>query len=237
MKKTLITLAALAMVSVACAATYTDTYTATDFNTDASNDDGSWKVLTLTNTLDNSCDWILTATITIGTDSYNTWGTPALATGDNVFSKSGLQVYLSNKDYQGTVEHPLKTGWFSGEHDDVTMSGTHAGDVLTLTYSFDKDGGDNGTGLLHIDYTLQRNGTTYTDDNSSWYTNTDVANMNALNISKVSTTIGTADLEGWTLDSLTVTRTLADTPAVPEPTTATLSLLALAGLAARRRRK
>ncbi len=37
---------------------------------------------------------------------------------------------------------------------------------------------------------------------------------------------------GWTLPSITFT-----TPVVPEPATATLSLLALAGLAARRRRK
>ncbi len=34
-----------------------------------------------------------------------------------------------------------------------------------------------------------------------------------------------------------VSFTVTNTPAIPEPTTATLSLLALAGLAARRRRK
>ncbi len=234
MKKTLITLAALA-TSVASAATVTDTYTAANFSTDASNNDGSWKVLSLTNTLDNTCDWTLTAVITIGTDTYNTHGTPVLTTGADVFSTSGLQVYFTNKDYQGTVEHPLKTEWFGGEHEDNTLSGTHAGDVITLTYTFDKDGGTAGS--LHIDYTLQRGGYTYSDDGSTWYTNTDTTNMANLSISKLSTTIGTAALEGWTLDSLTVTRTIEDTPAVPEPATATLSLLALAGLAARRRRK
>ncbi len=233
MKKTLITLAALA-ASVASAATYTDTYAAADFSTDASNNDGSWKVLNLTNALDNTCDWTLTAVITIGTDSYNGWGTPALATGANVFSNSGLQVYFSNAEVDGVMEHPLKTGWFGGEHSDDTLRGTHDGDVLTLTYSFNKEAGQ-----LHIDYTLQRGGYTYQDDGSSWYTNTDSGNMNNLSITQLSTTIGTAALEGWTLNSLTVARTVADpvTPAVPEPTTATLSLLALAGLAARRRRK
>ncbi len=43
---------------------------------------------------------------------------------------------------------------------------------------------------------------------------------------------------GWTASDLSISVTKADpTPSIPEPTTATLSLLALAGLAARRRRK
>lgn len=44
-------------------------------------------------------------------------------------------------------------------------------------------------------------------------------------------------LSGWTAATWGDTVTVSVTPMVPEPTTATLSLLALAGLAARRRRK
>jgi MYXO-CTERM domain-containing protein len=44
-------------------------------------------------------------------------------------------------------------------------------------------------------------------------------------------------LKGATFSGEIVTPVIPDTPAVPEPTTATLSLLALAGLAARRRRR
>ncbi len=66
------------------------------------------------------------------------------------------------------------------------------------------------------------------------YTSTDIYEFNA-NLYFTGSMIGEDTMVQFQNGSLTVTGLV--TPMVPEPTTATLSLLALAGLAARRRRK
>ncbi len=227
MKKTLITLAALAVASVAQAAITTNSYTADDFSNG---------VLTLDTTLDYTTNWTLQATITIGEGSYNEWGSPALATGGDAMSGSGLQVYLVAGD-----EKALRTVWFGNSHDSSVMTGTHAGDILTLTYTYIKE-----TDQLNVAYTLVRDGATYNDNvnNDGWYKATGSV-VKPASISSLSTVIND-NMTGWSIDSITTIYGIEDaiTPsqpdagqAIPEPATATLSLLALAGLAARRRRK
>ncbi len=246
MKKTLITLAALAMASVASAAITTNSYTAADFGTDKSNSNGSWKVLTLDTTLDYATNWTLSATFTIGSANYNGWGTPAFATGNDIFSGSGLQIYLANNKYpddyadsslagEPTGEKALRSKWFNSEHNSGVMTGTKSGDILTLTYSYDK-----ASDQLTIGYSLDRAGTIYHDNlsNDTWYKATGSV-VKPAEISELST--GILGLDGWSIGSITTTYGVADPAtgggAIPEPATATLSLLALAGLAARRRRK
>ncbi len=249
MKKTLITLAALALASVAQAAT-TYTYDADDFTT-ATTTNGSFGKLTLDTTLTKEFDWTITATFTLGdmkNSSYNDWGSAIFTTTSDVFdANSGLQVYVpvAKKDIvdengekigEERVDPCLQTFWYSTTaHNSSVMTGMAEGDVLTVIYTYDADGkGENG-GLLTVDYQLVRSGHLYEDGISkpdSWYQYT-VGSNKTLSIDSVTSTIGYGGLtsaNGWSINSVTVT-------VIPEPTTATLSLLALAGLAARRRRK
>ncbi len=191
----------------------TDTYSAADFTNG---------VLDLGYSLDYSADWTITAEIKIGSVNYNEWGTPAFTTGSDAFSGSGLQVYLVAGD-----EKALRTVWFGNSHDSKVMTGTRAGDVLTVTYNYDADATES---LLTVGYALVRDGYTYTDNvnNDGWYKAT-VSAVNPSEISALSTTIN--GLEGWSINSISVTHSV-----VPEPATASLSLLGLAALMMRRRR-
>ncbi len=104
---------------------------------------------------------------------------------------------------------------------------TGLGDDITLSYA-----GLNGNGFT----AASGSSVSYSDDlASNWSPNTESVMIFQVTGTLTSTTLtmsqpGTAK-NGWQTLSYVVA------PAAPEPTTATLSLLALAGLAARRRRK
>lgn len=104
---------------------------------------------------------------------------------------------------------------------------TGLGDDITLSYA-----GLNGNGFT----AASGSSVSYSGDlAANWSPNTESVQIFQVTGTLASTTLtmsqpGTAK-NGWQTLSYVVT------PAVPEPTTATLSLLALAGLAARRRRR
>ncbi len=197
MKKTLITLAALA-ASVASAADYTASYTQDDFSSN---------VLTLQHGLYFGQDWTLTVDVTVGTAAYNEWGSGVLASGSSFTENSysnGFQVWHAINDgttltkLNGSTETKLETPWSAGETYTFNVSYVAETGVIRVT----------GAGF----------------DASSTLTNA----KELATITQLSS--GVIGLEGW---SVAITQTAS----IPEPATATLSLLALAGLAARRRRK
>ncbi len=198
MKKTLITLAALA-ASVASAATYT-LGDFTGSGTGTSN--VAYKYLTLDNALTFDANWQLDITVTIGTENANDWGSTLLASGLDASAVSyngGFQIWRSvNENYLSKVgdsgEDKASQNLTAGETYSFTVKYTEADNMLSLT----------GPGLSVTQ--------TFADTTSP---------ITYLS----SSVIGKA---GW---DITITQS------VPEPATATLSLLALAGLAARRRRK
>ncbi len=253
MKKTLITLAALAMASVAQAVTLEDAdlrVPAPEQNEGANTTISTNQAYTMTLVIDWDTalstvgNWSNKATIVEVGSVNNGWWSTQLRMFDD--EKTGLQVGIRfNKDTDGDG-----TGEWLDLHEDngnvtVTSSGitnTGKGNIL-----FDK-----ATYCVNGTLTL-----TWTFDGTDTYT------LSAL---KNDGTLGTATLvakEGTLWDSIgaeygkvtfpAVTGFVEDaaafkgvlgkddiiavSKAIPEPTTATLSLLALAGLAARRRRK
>ncbi len=221
MKKTLITLAALVMASVASAA---DTWTEVDTNVKA-----TWKsewngcyYYDLTFSLDFSFSENSLANNTSAIVAYITDGRTA---GDAV-----QYTYVLNRDTEGVYT--------------LTMGRTNAtNDITALSYS---SGGNDATQPLTAGtvYTLSGDDT-YMGSKISWTVN-GVESVNtrnyddyvAVNTSLVSSAEEAAAAHHVMLNSAFVPSAITpDTPPVPEPTTATLSLLALAGLAARRRRK
>ncbi len=220
MKKTLITLAALALASVAQAVDYplSESFTLTDFQ------DGK---IELKHALDFTKDFEISGSITIGTEDANQWGTPLITTNTrDVFgsvSDGGFKLYLTDAD-NGLGDDKL-VSYFSNNYavDDYrkdytsTMPALTPGDVLTFTYTYTA-----ATMVAKM---------TFSDGSSTDSRSASLKGMTLDPISVLVTSIGTGEATSndWAI-SLTV-------KSVPEPATATLSLLALAGLAARRRRK
>ncbi len=118
---------------------------------------------------------------------------------------------ITIKDSNGTT---VATSSSFTRHNDQLLPCNHDGGTWTFS----------GVNLLTV-------GSTYTVEFATW--NIAVTNLGA---SGFATTKGDA---AWQPASLKIVTTSVNavTPAVPEPATATLSLLALAGLATRRRRK
>ncbi len=220
MKKTLITLAALAMASVASAADLTTVpIKGADWDNSYAGD------YTFTFKIFNSDDVATTGTIL----AYYANG----ATG----ADSRITYALSKQevvDAPGTYTYTLQVGR-TGDGDSAltfvnggTYTGLVANEVYTLVNNIsgvtqvakltDSKGSliDNSTGDDWTDGRLKYNGAIMPKDNISTGSMATVYFNENFSESRVIT---------------------PDTPAVPEPATATLSLLALAGLAARRRRK
>ncbi len=220
MKKTLITLAALAMASVA-SADVTDVYTSEQL--EAFNTNGT---LTLTNAITFDYDWTLSATVDLKgsyTSQANFWGGAALSTGNNAGS-SNVLFRLWQPDgshsWRETV-YNLNGGSDStfGTNPSIRFSGETD---ISLSY-------DASEQLFTVTIAGQYQTSNAEDAELTPYTGTLTATIP--NTYAAITTLSTS-----TNDSNSVTA-LSYTSAVPEPATATLSLLALAGLAARRRRK
>lgn len=182
---------------------------------------------------------------------------------------------LTTGEENGWKNHltSMPDGWESSFSDGLTSqwNGQGSGNthVLTLTnlaagyYNFSILGGYNGKDNLANSITLSISGNKVDTTNATWISY-DIAgekSYSTQNVATYTTTLTNGSTnEGYTYDvskifveeggSLTLTLTgdtnaghrtplngIKVTYSIPEPTTATLSLLALAGLAARRRRK
>lgn len=207
MKLSLITLAAVAVFCVTNIA-FAST-TSYDLNLSDSE-----KALNITPSVTIDDDWTLDLTVSL-TKSYNEWGTALLATGDNAYAVNytgGFQLYLS----QNSGELRIKT--------------TDTDPVAALTI---------GT----LDFSTPIN----IQMNLSYHAEDKVLTLNSATIGTVSTTtpltyhvssgISFSQLITGINGASTLTGELTvGTQSIPEPTTTTLSLLALASLALRHRR-
>ncbi len=219
MKKTLITLAALSMVSVASAA-WTDINGVTSTATSSKNIDGG-DVYTID---------AFTLSFYIPEDTFTSGSSDILAYvngADTNTSKTNRQITFTLTENNGT--YTLRAGRSA-----LTMSVPTSSQWQTVYAEF--------TGLT--------SGTTYTLTTTSGNTSTPTLKAGDTTINA---TTGHTNYENQVVfklnggdcnvaqfnDAFAVPTVTPDTPteSVPEPTTATLSLLALAGLAARRRRK
>ncbi len=217
MKKTLIALTALAMASVAFAATETTSTTYAFTN----------GIATLGTGLTHEMTWTLTGTVGFGSEKAGDWGTALVATGDDPVAVefwNGFQVFLNTS---GKV-----LSKFNGASEQDAFTGLNHSSVLTYTLSWDA-----ATKKMALD--LSAGARTQHRE-----TVIDNANFTLACLStNTNSAMASAGTYAWEMSDVTVSVTTEipdvtpDTPAVPEPTTATLSLLALAGLAARRRRK
>ncbi len=227
MKKTLVTLAALAMASVASAVTLDFTNTST----------------------------LPTEPVTFAGDSTDRIILAGLTTTNASTVKdeaSGATITIADSKY------------FFGTHDGMDKAALHGATIdfgTTGKLIVDQPQSLNLYGQA-LTFTGQLETTVYTDDSSKWgttelvtrsliecYWKWDIYNREGNNDSFTTSFTG---VDGSTVDyevlnsqadgerfmvALQYTVTYAEAPSVPEPATATLSLLALAGLAARRRRK
>ncbi len=243
MKKTLITLAALAMASVASAAngvanTMVDNPTGTLSGTySAAGGD-----LTMIAVL----DW---DTVMGGVLEGYTWDHRAnaitIGVGDGMWWQNSLSLFHNSND-----STKLEFGVATGDGSGVTLSNNSGyGDAGNITLNATDHTID---GKLTLAYTYTDGFVTISalkNDGTTWSTAT-------ATLENDTTATGRWDLSGNSFDrivlkdgigvdslmvfdeALTGTAlTYAVQTSIPEPTTATLSLLALAGLAARRRRK
>lgn len=219
MKKALITL--FAFVGAAGAA-----QTTIDFSFATSSDVIEFNSITLAQ------DWTLTLNLqTNVTSAFNQWGTPILSTnsingdyqllqvyatanGEKIVVKSNndKDTYRIEKTQQGTTGQADWDAWKATSAKTFVMD--YKIETKTLTFNVT---GANETAIASNSWS----GIDFGDNVLTQFT----TNISATQVAS----------QGWTLPSGSFTYGKADP--VPEPTTATLSLLALCGLAARRRRK
>ena len=233
MKKTLIALMALAGVAAA------DTYTASEANT--------W--LTSAGNQIGGSKYTLTFTIA---DTFK----PGHGTGNTIFDIATFDnkvwaIYQQDGRYLGLGEGAGPDGSYASRNDasvnsvDTDTAGTNnAADYSGWFY----DSGSNSTALAGATFSIA-SGNGYTDItfttagesprsitlNRSVFLGT--LNQSNAGVSLLKFTNVELSSVSLTYDDGTLTIPAKPTPSVPEPATATLSLLALAGLAARRRRK
>ncbi|MBQ8807347.1 MAG: PEP-CTERM sorting domain-containing protein [Bacteroidaceae bacterium] len=227
MKKTIIALMVLAGVASA-----TEAYTGTELNawlTDALTHRGGSKY-TLTFTLTDTFNYSQYSHTIFTLDG--TWGIRhqqtkylGLAVSDDVgsgsyASRSDTTVTMIDTDTAGADSSEMYKGWFYEGSDSDALKGAtftiySADSNTTITFT---------TADASRTITLQRD-TFYTPGTNFGFKDSGLLNE------------AIAKSASITFDSGTYTIAPTPAPAVPEPTTATLSLLALAGLAARRRRK
>ncbi len=239
MKKTLITLAVLAVSAVAASAEEQEraefSYTGSDFVNGHLDLHPSLQ-------LNGSSDWTMHFNVKLGTGSYDVDGRTVLfevGSGDDFGSGKGFMAYVTNKgDDTYTLTYAFRTDIPDSEkpagnstYEEVEFSGDYtlkADDLLMFTFQNDASAHEFTMSVQALDMaTLQmKAGHSYTRPAPT-------SNLNTF--ASVDTAIdregGTGSMSDWMVSGM------SGEANVPEPTTATLSLLALAGLAARRRRK
>lgn len=224
MKKTIIALMALAGVAVAAEET-TKELTFAGFNTELA-EVSAFK----------PSEYTLTLTFT-GTDfdGYGSGYILKLAENWGVFTQAGNYIAMENTNVGDRAwVDPTST---SGTTFTWTSTGTTTDTLLDSWVSKDTNGGKAQPGVKNMSFTLDvtaagsvitlgmTNGTTSVIETGYVV---DLANIKLIDGSAAGANQGVTGISN---------ASITYTPTVPEPTTATLSLLALAGLAARRRRK
>ena len=138
------------------------------------------------------------------------------------YSASGAMGFGVNAD--GNIKGQWGTSEYNWSAGPMPTEGT-----ITLTYVTGNHSGTNEGSRLYV------------GDSATYYTNNSLktgnANYNTIKFNNLGGAIKQAYVHNYCLTQAQVGTLMAETAAIPEPTTATLSLLALAGLAARRRRK
>lgn len=222
MKKTLITLMALAGVAAADTLTFDINRTGNDVTFEF-DEAAAQEILTITYT-----DWTYSGA---GNNNVGSWQSPSNAAYQNSFSPDAqlrgntTDSWTMNFTVTNNTEEEISLTQFtfdtygingggSDKNATIPVTLTLAGITTNISLDF---GGRTTTGTLD-----------FTGDNAI----TIGANQTATLALTMAATNGFNTYSGITAGSVTYT-----TPVIPEPTTATLSLLALAGLAARRRRK
>lgn len=146
-------------------------------------------------------------------------GYTSLAAGH--YSSTGAMGFGVNAD--GDIQGQWGTGGYNWTAGSMPTKGT-----ITLTYVTGNYGGAEGSRL-------------YVGDSSTYYSNTSLKTgnqtYNTIKINNLGGAIKQVYVHNYSLSQTEVGSLMSEVVHVPEPTTATLSLLALAGLAARRRRK
>ena len=223
MKKTLIALMALAGSAFAVEP-ITQALTFEDFNS----------TLTQISTL-NVTEYTLSLTIT-GTDFdawHNSKNINILTLGDNrgIFTQSGQYIAVRN-------DNTTDTGWTNPTKTEGTTFTWVSDDAENLVHTWvsrtpqGATGGTPGAAGLSITLDVTKSGSTITlgmaNDTTAIIQTAYVVNLADVSIIDGSASGNNQGVTGISNASITY---------VPEPATATLSLLALAGLAARRRRK
>ena len=164
-----------------------------------------------------------TLTFTIDSTSFNGYVTApviTLAPSWNINSQAGT--YLGFSDATDGVDGSLTTSA-------ATYSSGNTSEVKGTINVGDEGWFYQVNGLNTLTFTITESMLTMTKGNSTVATLEIADGLTASNITLGSNITG--------ISGLSMTTTPAPSDSVPEPTTATLSLLALAGLAARRRRK
>ncbi len=245
MKKTLVTLAALTMASVVSAAditlsdaTHYDATKTASISSNFSASDGDYTAVLI-------LDWDKISTSTLSTSAENRtkiietsaivsgWTTPGWRSSMTLWT-NGTTVYLGIYQEDGYATFTTYDDKL-GDKYNINLTEAAYGNVygnLALAYTFNS--GEATVYALKSDGTTLASATTVfkNGDNKQW--NPDRA-FNSLTIGGDSVV-----KDFYIFDSALSApnvATVVAAAAVPEPATATLSLLALAGLAARRRRK
>ena len=224
MKKTIITLIALAGVALG-AEEVTKSLTLSNFNTE----------LDAISALKPS---EYTLTLTFGPtdfDGYTSNFILKLADNWGVFSQAGTYIAMDNSstDDRSWVT-PTST---SGSTYTWTSTGTTTDSLLDSWVSKDSNGNNANPGVNGMTFTLDvtSSGSTITLGMTNGTTSV-IETGYVVNLANVELQDGSADGGNQGVTSIS-NASITYTPTVPEPATATLSLLALAGLAVRRRRK
>ena len=234
MKKTIIALMALAGVAMAA-----DTGTLTLTNTTASD--------TITTTIsDNSTDWLKEAIalggnatidiLTSGSNTYTPTDLAGYAIGDTNVGNGGSYVYSVSFTVNGDAPALTLTS-ISADFIVKSADGGNQGNSRWATYNWQFVSGETTlVDYATADYWSQASGATgsLSMDFGSNAIDLEAGETYTLNlkITGVNDSNGTVDNKGGFVHVGSISASI-----IPEPTTATLSLLALAGLAARRRRK
>ena len=219
MKKTLIALMALAGLAAA------ETYTASTPAKSGTGAQGNYYGFTLT--FDNSTY----LTTNVPSDTELNLDSITLQSRSDNSTATAMKVAVYKYEGDNT------TGTFLGTS--VTTLADVANDTTyTLTFEDITVNSSDRYQFLFVQADTTEDLTTFDGYKAaamSW--GTSVTNSFSANIPGGWGTYKSNGINSWEGQYIPVTTVTLSTPAVPEPTTATLSLLALAGLAARRRRK
>lgn len=138
------------------------------------------------------------------------------------YSESGAMGFGLNAD--GNIQGQWGTSGYNWSAGAMPTEGT-----ITLTYVAGNYSGTSEGSRLYV------------GDSATFYSSTALktanCDYNTIKLNNLGGAIKQAYVHNYCLTQAQVSTLMAETATIPEPTTATLSLLALAGLAARRRRK